>query len=95
MKNIKEINANNIILLGNKKDLSEIREVEEDDINIFIKDNGNLKYLEISSKNNEDIDEAFDKMIQILIKDKTQNISENKESLNLNPETEKKRKCCK
>ena len=63
LKYIKEINANNIILLGNKKDLSEIREVEEDDINIFIKNNGNLKYLEISSKNNEDIDEAFDEMI--------------------------------
>ena len=55
-----------LIILGNKKDLNEIREVSNDDIEEF-KTKNEFKILEISAKNIDDINNAFDSMYELFI----------------------------
>ena len=48
----------NVVLIGNKSDLKESREITEEEINKFVVSN-NIKYFETSAKNGENIDECF------------------------------------
>ena len=48
----------NVVLIGNKSDLIEKREVKEEEIDSFAKDN-NIKYFETSAKDGKNIDESF------------------------------------
>jgi len=48
----------NIVLIGNKSDLVRQRQVTEEEIESYIKDN-KLKYFETSAKNGKNIDECF------------------------------------
>ena len=56
----------NVVILGNKCDLTESREVTEEEINLFILDN-NIKYFETSAKDGLNIDECFKYMSEKLI----------------------------
>jgi small GTP-binding protein len=56
----------NVVIIGNKCDLTESREVTEEEINDFIKDN-NITYFETSAKDGKNIDECFNHMAQKLI----------------------------
>ena len=48
----------NVILIGNKSDLIDKREVAKEEIEKFIKDN-NINYFETSAKDGKNIDECF------------------------------------
>ena len=48
----------NVVLIGNKSDLIEEREITEEEINNFVKDN-NIKYFETSAKDGKNVDECF------------------------------------
>jgi GTPase SAR1 family protein len=55
-----------IVIFGTKKDLVDRRAVKIEDINLF-REKNKFEYFEISSKTNENIDIAFDHIIDILI----------------------------
>ena len=96
IKNEKDVNGKNLIILANKKDLEEIREVNDEDINEFIKKHGYFQKIEISVKNKDEIAQAFDEMIKLLLanipKEELENI---KKEMKLNNNTNKKKRCCK
>ena len=58
----------NVVLIGNKSDLKESREITEEEINKFVVNN-NIKYFETSAKNGENIDECFYFIAEKLMKD--------------------------
>ena len=57
-----------VILIGNKSDLKEKREISEEEIYDFAKNN-KIKYFETSAKNGENIDECFYFIAEKLMKD--------------------------
>ena len=72
---------NNIqkILLGNKCDLSDTREVQKEDAEIFCNEK-KIDFFETSAKENINLDEAFKKMVELIFKTKeTQNLLRNRE----------------
>ena len=58
------------MLIGNKCDLVEQREVSEEELNNYSKEN-NIISLEISAKEKNNLYEAFNKMIELIFKDKS------------------------
>ena len=58
------------ILIGNKFDLKEKRNVKKEDIEKFCLEN-NLNYFETSAKENINIKDVFNKMIELLFEDKS------------------------
>ncbi len=48
-----------ILLVGNKNDLAEQRKVKEEDIQVFMKQNPEVKYIETSAKTSENVHQAF------------------------------------
>ena len=58
----------NVVLIGNKSDLKESREITEEEINKFVVNN-NIKYFETSAKNGENIDECFYYIAEKLMND--------------------------
>ena len=59
------------IILGNKSDLSAEREVKNETATNFANRN-NLKYLETSAKNGNNINEAFDAIVDLLLNGKSE-----------------------
>ena len=62
---------NNIqkILLGNKCDLADTREVQKEDAEIFCNEK-KIDFFETSAKENINLDEAFKKMVELIFKNK-------------------------
>ena len=60
---------NNIIILGNKSDLNEIIQVTDEDIKEFEKNN-DMQIIKTSAKNNINIEQAFEAMFDLVIKNK-------------------------
>ena len=58
------------ILIGNKTDLEEEREVSLEDIGIYCGDK-KIDYYEASAKNNINIKEPFNKIVELIFKDKS------------------------
>ena len=58
----------NVILIGNKCDLIDKREVKQEEIEKFINDN-NIMYFETSAKNGKNIDECFYYIAEKLVKE--------------------------
>ena len=91
----------NVVIIGNKCDLTESREVTEEEINDFIKDN-NITYFETSAKDGKNIDECFNHMAQKLIEQYENNDNElvkrkdliSNESLKDNAVNIGDKKCC-
>ena len=67
-KNCNQEFDKNVIMIGNKNDLSEKRDVTQDKINDFIKLN-NLVYFETSAKTGENVDESFQYIAQKLMEE--------------------------
>ena len=86
------ITPNNLILLGNKSDLSEIRAVDKEEIDIFKDKNKNIEYREISTKNKEEVDNVFEDLVKLILKDKPE-LNSIKGS-KLNNQTTRKKKFC-
>ena len=59
------------VIIGNKIDLDENREIEEDDLK-ELSNKKNMPALECSAKNNINVNEAFNRLIDELLKDKTE-----------------------
>ncbi len=92
----------NVVLIGNKSDLIEKREVKEEEIDSFAKDN-NIKYFETSAKDGKNIDESFYYIAEKLIEqfEKKGKEEEKKDVINndnLKQNTKvligEKKKCC-
>ena len=93
IKEQKEIDKNNLIILGNKLDLVSNREVTDEDIDLF-KDKNNFQILTISAKNKENIDECFEAMIDLIV----ENMNEDEKVNNNSKKLKGNRKggnCCK
>ena len=86
------ITPNNLILLGNKSDLSEIRAVDKEEIDTFKDKNKNIEYREISTKNKEEVDNVFEDLVKLILKDKPE-LNSIKGS-KLNNQTTRKKKFC-
>ena len=57
------------ILLGNKCDLEDERKVKQEDVEKFCEEN-NMEYFETSAKENINLNEAFYKIVELILKDK-------------------------
>ena len=62
---------NNIVILGNKSDLNEIIQVTDEDINEFEKNN-DIQIIKTSAKNNINIEQAFEAMFDLVIRNKNE-----------------------
>ena len=56
-----------LLLLGNKNDLEEERQVKKSDIEELCKARG-IEYMEVSAKSGENVGKAFEKMAELLMK---------------------------
>ena len=93
----------NVVLIGNKSDLVDKREVTEEEIENFAKDN-NIMYFETSAKDGKNIDECFYFIAEKLVKQYENKDNEEEKNKNLiNNENLKKntvvligdkKKCC-
>lgn len=73
-----------ILILGNKKDLINEREIKFDDIQNFSNNNNLIEFREISAKSGEGINEAFNFLIKEMINYKNNHFRENSISFNSN-----------
>ena len=87
------------ILIGNKYDLEEEREISKDEGEAFAMRNG-MQYIETSAKINTNVNEAFEALSKIMVEyysKKSSAINENK-TIKMNKGTDitipKKKKCC-
>ena len=97
MNHLRDNNQLNIekVLIGNKFDLEEKREVQKEDAENFAKSLG-CKYYEGSAKSDINISEALDEIAKITYlsrKDKIKN-KETNNNMVLTKSKEKKKKCC-
>ena len=74
----------NVVLIGNKSDLVDKREVTKEEIEKFIKDN-NISYFETSAKDGKNIDECFTFIAQKLM-DQSANKQNNEKNDNIKSE---------
>ena len=90
------------VIIGNKIDLEENREIEEDDLK-ELSNIKNMPALECSAKNNINVNEAFNILIDELLKDKTESqimefySRKNKSDLSISTkkiQNQKKGGCC-
>ena len=64
LKQKRNLDDLNLFLVGNKKDLEKMRQVENTDIQKFIEENGIKKYFEVSALENIGIDEMFEHIVK-------------------------------
>ena len=89
------------ILIGNKLDLENKREVKKDSAENFAKKN-NLKYVETSAKDGTNIKESFDEIIELILGGKNEQdivneYTQHDSSLSVNTDGDnknKKKQCC-
>ena len=87
-----------IIIIGNKIDLEDMRDISKDVASAFAKEN-NFKYFETSAKTGEGVDEAFSDLVnQILANsDKNEEATIERKSVKIEEkktEKQKKKGCC-
>ena len=88
-------NINCKIIVGNKNDLSEERQVGQEEIDNFILEN-NIEYIELSAKSGYNIEKCFENITSIILKNKENNqkkFNDITDSFFLNKQT-KPKKCC-
>ena len=99
MNELKENNKVDIskVLIGNKSDLAEDREVQREEAEKFA-ESINCKYFEGSAKSGENIKEALDeiaKLTYFYVKDNDEIVENRRNSIELtNIQKEKKKNCC-
>ncbi len=95
---VKENSKQNVklILVGNKTDLEEKREVEINDANKLSND-FKIELFEISAKNNIGVDDVFIKMAEMLSYDNNNNIEEDNQNFQIDKEVfrnDPSKSCC-
>ena len=89
------------LLIGNKCDLIHKKKVSEEEINKYCNEN-NIEWLEVSAKENINVKETFNKIVELIFKDKTdEDIKElyrsrlnNSSNLTYKIKKKKKKVCC-
>ena len=66
-----DVENTKILIIGNKSDLKDIREVSDNDISEFVEKN-KLKAVQTSAKNGDKIKEAFEAMIDLVIENQSE-----------------------
>jgi small GTP-binding protein len=99
VKNIADLSSKPVIILGNKCDLNENRQVTYEEGENYAKNLG-YHFYETSAKTGENVKEAFDDIFEQLYKIYEEEIEGNKEfkkseTISLNSKHDKKKKCCK
>jgi small GTP-binding protein len=105
LKQKRNLDDLNLFLVGNKKDLEKMRQVESTDIQKFVEENGIKKYFEVSALENIGIDGMFEYIVKesvdLVIKRDWDNHSEtlsgiNKLNINKNLKTKSSNRdgCC-
>ena len=99
VKNIADLSSKPVIILGNKCDLNENREVTYEEGENYAKNLG-YHFYETSAKTGENVKEAFDDIFEQLYKIYEEEIEGSKEfkkseTISLNSKNHKKKKCCK
>ena len=82
----------NIFLIGNKADLVSTRRVKKEMIDGFINMNSDIKYFEISVKENTGIKELFDEVGKVYLA--TNIVEYTKNAIQFTEEQQKKKGCC-
>ena len=99
VKNIADLSSKPVIILGNKCDLNENRQVTYEEGENYAKNLG-YHFYETSAKTGENVKEAFDDIFEQLYKIYEEEIEGNKEfkkseTISLNSKHHKKKNCCK
>ena len=71
IKSTIDVENTKILIIGNKSDLKDIREVSDNDISEFVEKN-KLKAVQTSAKNGDKIKEAFEAMIDLVIENQSE-----------------------
>ncbi len=71
IKKVKNLDELKLVILGNKNDLNNIREVKNEKISEFTKIN-NFKFFETSAKTGEGINEAFEALVDLVFENKNE-----------------------
>ena len=66
-----DVENTKILIIGNKSDLKDIREVSDNDISEFVEKN-KLKVVQTSAKNGDKVKEAFEAMIDLVIENQSE-----------------------
>ena len=87
-----------IIIIGNKIDMDDMRDINKEEADKFAKEN-NYKYFEASAKTGEGVDEAFREIVNQILdnSDKLEEIKEERKSIKIQEEpnnNQKKKNCC-
>ncbi len=91
------------IIVGNKSDLSNKREVTKDNLNKFCSNNGKVKGIEMSAKLGENVKETFEMLVNDIVGNLTseqikekfcKKEKETKNLKNINNKNNTKKKCC-
>ncbi len=87
-----------IIIIGNKIDMNDMRDINKEEAGKFAKEN-DYKYFEASAKTGEGVDEAFREIVNQILdnSDKLEEIKEERKSIKIQEEpnnNQKKKNCC-
>ena len=87
-----------IIIIGNKIDMDDMRDINKEEADKFAKEN-DYKYFEASAKTGEGVDEAFREIVNQILdnSDKLEEIKEERKSIKIQEEPnnkQKKKNCC-
>ena len=83
-----------IVVLGNKTDLEEEREVNPEEGSNFAAENGYM-FLETSCLKNQNVSDGFETLIELICKDKGEKKNENNIKISKNPKLGRfRRHCC-
>jgi GTPase SAR1 family protein len=85
------------VLIGNKNDLKDIIQVKDEEINKYCSSHNNMPYFSCSAQNNDNVEEAFNKVADLAFDRHTKNdvmpLPEIK-PIQIIPEPPKKKLCC-
>ena len=97
LNNVSDISKTPIILVGNKSDLKDLREVDYEEGEDYAKEH-DFHFFETSAKTGENVKEAFDYIFELLYKKLEEEITGKKgyvkQVLVIKKNKEKKQKCC-
>ena len=87
-----------IIIIGNKIDMDDMRDINKEEADKFAKEN-DYKYFEASAKTGQGVDEAFREIVNQILdnSDKLEEIKEERKSIKIQEEpnnNQKKKNCC-